>query len=134
MAQVIAAPEQVSLEEYSNALFVCIGQGSPVPVVTWLQNGKVINNNSNDSRIFVYDDVDVVSGRSFQLLYLEVCGVEGSDDGEYVCKVENNGALDQWSFMVEIIADRSKPVFPQLRNSPHRSEHCIHSINHIKES
>ena len=134
MAQVIAAPGQVSLEEYSNALFVCVGQGSPVPVVTWLQNGEAINTNSNNSRISVYDVVDIVSGQSFQLSYLEVCGVESGDGGEYVCEVENNGTMDQWSFVVEIINEGGRPVFPNLRNSPHRSKHCVHSINHIKES
>ena len=117
MAQVVIAPDWISLDVHSSAFLVCVGHGSPVPVVTWFQEGEVIKNNSRDGRVLLYEEVDIFSGQSFLVSYLEVCGAEGGDGGRYVCKVENNGATDRQSFMVEIIAEGGiKPMIPPARS------------------
>ena len=67
-------------------LFTCLGYGQPDVQITWSKNGESIANNSLDT---IYEEEISWGGRTYKQSFLELCSVQLTDAGNYICTVSN---------------------------------------------
>ena len=79
-----------SLPIGDTAMFTCIGQGLPDVQIIWSRDGENI---VNDSLVAIYDEDVTQGGTRFSLSILELCSVQSSDTGIYVCNVISGQAI-----------------------------------------
>ena len=75
-----------SLTVGDTALLTCVGYGQPDVQITWSRNGENI---MNTSLISIYEEEVTQGGRLFKQSFLQLCNIEVSDAGSYVCTVSN---------------------------------------------
>ena len=64
-----------TLNEGSNAFFMCSVTGEPVPTISWYFNGSLLKNDTTKHTIATYE--------------LRVLNVQSSDAGTYTCNATN---------------------------------------------
>lgn len=84
--ELVAISNHTSLTEGETALLACVGFGLPSAQVTWLYQGQLLE---NSSLVSVFEEDVVQDGRVFRQSILQLCSVEMSDSGSYVCVVSN---------------------------------------------
>ena len=82
----------------------CLFEGKPVPIVTWLYEGKIIEKDTNKYEI----TPDHLSDRTVKSL-LKIINLEHKDNGTYVCTAENKHGVET-TFADAIVYDA-----PQVR-------------------
>ena len=69
------------------ALLFCMANGPPDLQVTWSRNGADI---MNDTLISIYEEEVPYGGKLFKQSFLELCSLQSSDAGNYVCTVSDD--------------------------------------------
>ncbi len=96
--ELVAISNHTSLSEGETALLACVGYGLPTAEVTWMRNGQTI---MNSSLVSVIEEDVVQEGKVFRQSVLQLCSVEVSDSGSYLCVVSNG--LSDANFTVNLL-------------------------------
>ncbi|XP_077561622.1 hemicentin-1-like [Haemaphysalis longicornis] len=95
-----------------NSSLLCLAEGSPLPQVTWLRNGRPVLL-GNDSEGLAASSLDVrsnervftssSSGDNSIASTLNIVHVEAADGGGYVCLAANKGGIAHVEYHVDVI-------------------------------
>ena len=85
----MAISNDSSLIVGDTALLICVGYGQPDVQITWSRNSENI---MNASLISIYEEEVTQGGRLFKQSFLELCSLQSSDAGDYICTVSNDQA------------------------------------------
>ena len=83
-------------------LLVCVGFGQPDVNITWSRDGQVI---SNSSLVSIYEEDLALGDRQFKQSFLQLCGLEESDSGTYICTVNNGMSSINSSTELSVIGE-----------------------------
>lgn len=95
--ETIVISNTTSLIVGDTVLLTCVGLGQPNVQITWNKNGEDI---MNASLVTIYEQEVTREGRRFRQSFLELCGLESSQAGQYACIV-NNG-MTEFNFSVQV--------------------------------
>ena len=87
--ELVVISNDTSLTVGDTALLTCVGYGQPDVQITWSRNGESI---MNASLISINEEEVTQGGRLFKQSFLELCSLQSSDAGDYVCTVSNGAA------------------------------------------
>ena len=87
--ELVVISNDTSLTVGDTALLTCVGYGQPDVQITWSRNGENI---MNASLISIYEEEVTQGGKLFKQSFLELCSLQSSDAGDYVCTVGNGAA------------------------------------------
>lgn len=87
--ELVAISNDTSLTAGDTAFLSCVGHGQPYVEITWIRNGNPL---SNDSRVAIYESEITRGGRLFLQSFLDLCSLEVTDAGAYICSVSNNAS------------------------------------------
>ena len=87
--ELIVISDDAFLAAGDTALLLCVGHGQPDVQITWSRNGENI---TNTSLVTIYEEEVTRGERLFVHSFLELCSVEVSDAGSYICTVSNGQA------------------------------------------
>ena len=87
--ELVVISNDTSLTVGDTALLTCVGYGQPDVQITWSRNGENI---TNASLVSIYEEEVTQGGRLFKQSFLELCSLQSSDAGDYVCTVSNGAA------------------------------------------
>ena len=87
--ELVVISNDTSLTVGDTALLTCVGYGQPDVQITWSRNGESI---MNASLVSIYEEEVTQGGRLFKQSFLELCSLQISDAGNYVCTVSNGQA------------------------------------------
>ena len=100
--EVVIAPSNSTADEGSTVLAVCVGNGNPLPGISWSREGTILTNGSLSDRVSVWQETVEEDGVLFVQSVLQLCSLDGSDTGEYTCTVANDQVADSISFSVTV--------------------------------
>ena len=99
--ELVAVSNHTSLSAGETVLLACVGFGLPSIEISWIYNSQAI---TNTSLISIYE-VDVEEdGKVFRQSILQICAVEISDSGIYICLVSNGISEVNYTVNVDVSA------------------------------
>ncbi|KAA0723325.1 Immunoglobulin superfamily DCC subclass member 3 [Triplophysa tibetana] len=98
-AEFVQAPQSIARPVGTTAIFTCLTQGEPVPQITWLKNGEVLE---PDSRIKFRNNNSS----------LTIYGVTPEDEAIYQCIAENSAGSTQASARLTVLWADGLPGVP----------------------
>ena len=84
--ELVAVSNHTTLSEGETTLLACVGFGLPSAEITWIHKGRVL---MNSSLVSISEEDVVQGGKLFKQSILQLCSVEISDSGSYICVVSN---------------------------------------------
>ncbi|XP_028679098.1 immunoglobulin superfamily DCC subclass member 3 isoform X2 [Erpetoichthys calabaricus] len=99
-AAFVQSPQSISRPLGTTALFTCLAQGEPLPQITWLKNGQVLQPSSH---------VKLKNNNSTLVIY----GISQEDEAIYQCIAENSAGSTQASAHLTVLLSDGLPGPPQ---------------------
>ncbi|XP_039629483.1 immunoglobulin superfamily DCC subclass member 3 isoform X2 [Polypterus senegalus] len=99
-AEFVQSPQSISRPLGTTALFTCLAQGEPLPQITWLKNGQVLQPSSH---------VKLKNNNSTLVIY----GISQEDEAIYQCIAENSAGSTQASAHLTVLLSDGLPGPPQ---------------------
>ena len=101
-AVIVIAPPDVEVSEGNTVLLTCVARGAPSPEVFWTFNGVILSNYT-DNETSVYSEDLYEGGEIFVSSILEICSVDASDMGEYMCVARQGNRNVSVSFDLDVV-------------------------------
>lgn len=101
-AEVLIVPSSSAVDEGTTFLAACVGNGNPLPDISWSKGDDVLTNGSLSGRATVIQETIMENGLLFVQSVLELCSLEVADFGTYTCTVANSLSSDSATFVVNV--------------------------------
>uniref|UniRef100_A0A672MQQ8 Immunoglobulin superfamily DCC subclass member 3 n=1 Tax=Sinocyclocheilus grahami TaxID=75366 RepID=A0A672MQQ8_SINGR len=98
-AEFVQPPQSIARPVGTNAIFTCLAQGEPVPQITWLKNGQILEPDGH---------VKLRNNNST----LTISGVTQDDEAIYQCIAENSAGSTQSSARLTVLWADGLPGVP----------------------
>ena len=101
----VTISNHTSVAKGETALLACVGQGFPFVEIFWMHNGQIMLNSSEV--LITVEDV-TQGGSLFKQSTLQICNVQSTDAGDYICIVSNREMSATSSTRLNMIGKNSK--------------------------
>ena len=96
----IAPSDETRVDIGATVIFTCVAFGNPIPYISWYQWDRML---TNDSRVVILTDTVSVNGTVLSRSILQICGVEGSDEGLFSCVARNDLNTTYSGFYLDVL-------------------------------
>ena len=98
----IAPSEETEVDIGATVIFTCVAVGNPTPYISWYQWDQML---TNDSRVVILNDPIIHNGTVVSRSILQICGVQGNDEGSFSCVARNDLNTTTSSFYLNVLGE-----------------------------